>query len=111
MCIQFEGTSVRHRPFWSAGKPITSIACSHAFSGALLPSSLLYCEALPWSGASFVWVLVISGPAATKLTASCGMQVMEEKVTDVNVDAACVTPDGGFKLYSKAEVADIISRI
>ena len=38
-------------------------------------------------------------------------QVMEEKVTDVNVDVATVQPKEGFKLYSKEEVADVIGRI
>jgi hypothetical protein len=39
------------------------------------------------------------------------MQVMEEKVTDVNVDLASVRPGEGYKLYSKEEVADVITRL
>ena len=36
---------------------------------------------------------------------------MEEKVTDVNVDIATVTPETGFKLYSKEDVAEVLTRI
>lgn len=50
-------------------------------------------------------------PEAKQKYRCCGMQVMEEKVTNLNVDVACVVPETGYKLYSKAEVADIISRI
>ena len=39
------------------------------------------------------------------------LQVMEEKVTDVNVDIATVTPDAGFALFSKEQVAEVLSRI
>jgi hypothetical protein len=39
------------------------------------------------------------------------MQVMEEKVTDVNVDVATVSPEEGYKLYNKEQVAEILTRI
>jgi hypothetical protein len=39
------------------------------------------------------------------------MQVMEEKVTDVNVDVASVSPQVGFQLYTKEKVAEIIAQI
>lgn len=39
------------------------------------------------------------------------VQVMEEKVTDVNVDIATVTPDGGFALFSKEQVSEVLARI
>jgi hypothetical protein len=42
----------------------------------------------------------------------CGLvQVMEEKVTDVNVDVATVSPEEGYKLYNKEQVAEILTRI
>ena len=52
-----------------------------------------------------------SGQALTFHPMSILVQVMEEKVTDVNVDVATVRPQEGFKLYSKEEVADVIGRI
>lgn len=39
------------------------------------------------------------------------MQVMEEKVTDANVDVASVSPEEGYKLYTKEQVAEILTRI
>lgn len=39
------------------------------------------------------------------------LQVMEEKANDINVDVATVRPQEGFKLYSQAEVAELIARL
>jgi len=36
---------------------------------------------------------------------------MEEKVTDANVDIATVTPEQGFGLFSKEQVAEVLTRI
>lgn len=37
------------------------------------------------------------------------VQVMEEKVTDANVDIAKVAPT--YHMYTKAEVAEVLTRI
>eukprot|EP00127_Corallochytrium_limacisporum_P005210 Clim_evm27s201 gene=Clim_evmTU27s201 len=38
-------------------------------------------------------------------------QVMEEKVTDTNVEVACITKDKGYHIYNREEVAAIIDQL
>lgn len=48
---------------------------------------------------------------AVTLAISTLKQHMEEKLTNINVELAVVTPESGFRVYSTAELDTAIARI
>lgn len=48
---------------------------------------------------------------AEKLSLTILREVMEEKINSVNIQLAKVTPDGGFQIYTEAEVSSLLALI
>eukprot|EP00042_Codosiga_hollandica_P015183 m.35879 g.35879 ORF g.35879 m.35879 type:complete len:248 (+) comp44353_c0_seq1:53-796(+) len=48
---------------------------------------------------------------AEKLALDILKQVMEEKITDTNIEVCSITIAGGYHVYSTAEVAEVMARI